>query len=68
MICDKPLTLDTVPEAQGSRRDQTKTGKLFAVTHNYTGYPMVRQAREMIAQWRARRDPRWCRRSIRRTG
>ena len=27
-----------------------KTGKVFALTHNYTGYPMVRQAREMVAE------------------
>jgi predicted dehydrogenase len=26
-----------------------KTGKVFVVTHNYTGYPMVRQARAMVA-------------------
>ena len=48
VICDKPLTTtleDAVDLAQTVRR----TGLLFAVTHNYTGYPMVRQARQMIA-------------------
>ena len=45
-----------------------KTGKVFALTHNYTGYPMVRQAREMVADRRARRDPRSCRPNTRRTG
>jgi predicted dehydrogenase len=48
VICDKPLTTnlkDALDLAQIVRR----TGLLFAVTHNYTGHPMVRQARQMVA-------------------
>jgi predicted dehydrogenase len=49
VICDKPLTTtlgDALDLAQAVRR----TGLLFAVTHNYTGHPMVRQARQMVAE------------------
>lgn len=47
VICDKPLTFDLAQaEALGEAVD--KSGVVFAVTHNYTGYPLVRQAREMI--------------------
>jgi predicted dehydrogenase len=47
VICDKPMTLDL---AQAERLAATvdASGVVFAVTHNYTGYPLVRQAREMI--------------------
>ncbi len=48
VICDKPLTR-TVAEARDLVRLTRKTGKIFALTHNYKGYPMVRQARAMIA-------------------
>ena len=48
VICDKPLSLTTA-EARDLVKLTKKTGKIFAVTHNYTGYPMVRQARAMIA-------------------
>ena len=48
VICDKPLTT-TVAEAEELVALVKKTGKVFVVTHNYTGYPMVRQARAMIA-------------------
>jgi predicted dehydrogenase len=48
VICDKPLTA-TVAEARDLARVAERSGKIFAVTHNYTGYPMVRQARAMIA-------------------
>lgn len=47
VVCDKPLTFDLAQaEALGAVVD--RTGVVFAVTHNYTGYPLVRQAREMI--------------------
>jgi predicted dehydrogenase len=49
VICDKPMTT-TVAEAQGLVDLVEKSGKVFVLTHNYTGYPMVRQARVMIAQ------------------
>ncbi|TYO65678.1 Gfo/Idh/MocA family oxidoreductase [Bradyrhizobium hipponense] len=48
VICDKPLTT-TVAEAEELVALARKTGRVFVVTHNYTGYPMVRQARAMIA-------------------
>ncbi|SFJ90005.1 Gfo/Idh/MocA family oxidoreductase [Bradyrhizobium sp. Gha] len=49
VICDKPLTT-TVAEAEELVALARKTGRVFVVTHNYTGYPMVRQARAMIAK------------------
>ncbi|CAM5312186.1 Inositol 2-dehydrogenase/D-chiro-inositol 3-dehydrogenase [Mycolicibacterium aubagnense] len=48
VICDKPITT-TVAEAQGLVDLVKKTGKVFVLTHNYTGYPMIRQARAMVA-------------------
>jgi predicted dehydrogenase len=47
VICDKPLT-STLPDAKKLAAIAKKSGKLFVLTHNYTGYPMVRQAREMV--------------------
>lgn len=48
VICDKPLT-SSLEDAEELQALVAKTGKLFAVTYNYSGYPMVRQARELIA-------------------
>lgn len=48
VICDKPMTL-TVDESKELVALVKSTGKIFMLTHNYTGYPMVRQARAMIA-------------------
>jgi len=48
VICDKPLTT-TLRDARKLAELVEKSGKVFALTHNYTGYPMVRQAREMVA-------------------
>ncbi len=47
VICDKPLTT-TVAEAEELARIVKATGLVFAVTYNYSGYPMIRQAREMV--------------------
>jgi predicted dehydrogenase len=47
VVCDKPLTL-TLAEAEELAGLVQKSSSVFAVTHNYTGYPLVRQAREMI--------------------
>jgi predicted dehydrogenase len=47
VICDKPLTTD-LDDALDLLRLARRTGVVFAVTYNYTGYPMVRQAREMV--------------------
>jgi predicted dehydrogenase len=48
VICDKPLCR-TLEEAEDLARAVPASGKVFVLTHNYTGYPMVRQAREMVA-------------------
>lgn len=48
VICDKPLCL-TVEEAETLAAKVKETGLLFALTHNYTAYPMVREARQMVA-------------------
>lgn len=48
VICDKPLT-STLEDAQKLVKEAEQSDALFILTHNYTGYPMVRQAREMIA-------------------
>ncbi len=47
VICDKPLTFD-LAQAEQLLEVVEKSGIVFAVTHNYTGYPLVRQAREMV--------------------
>ena len=49
VICDKPMTL-TLAEAEELVADTEASGRLFILTHNYTGYPLVRQAREMVAR------------------
>lgn len=51
IICEKPLTT-TYAEAKKLQVLQEKTGKILAVTYTYTGYPMVRQMKAMIAQGR----------------
>lgn len=47
VICDKPMTFD-LKQAEELAAAVKKSGAVFAVTHNYTGYPLVRQARQMI--------------------
>jgi len=49
VICEKPMTT-TLEEAKILQEAHKKAGTVFAVTHTYTGYPMVRQMREMIRQ------------------
>ena len=51
VICDKPLTA-TLGDAKKLVAAAEKSDSLFVLTHNYTGYPMVRQAREMITTGR----------------
>ncbi|MEX2141723.1 MAG: Gfo/Idh/MocA family oxidoreductase [Pirellulales bacterium] len=48
VICDKPMTFD-LAQAEQLADAVDKSGVVFAVSHNYTGYPLVRQARAMIA-------------------
>lgn len=47
VVCDKPLCFD-MEEAYDLEKTVKETGLLFALTHVYTGYPMVKQARAMI--------------------
>jgi predicted dehydrogenase len=47
LLCDKPMTYD-LAQAEELAKIVQKTGVVFAVTHNYTGYPLVRQARDMV--------------------
>ncbi len=48
VICDKPLT-STLADAEALQKLAQDSGLLFAVTYNYSGYPMVREARDLIA-------------------
>lgn len=48
VICDKPLT-SNLDDARKFKEAADASKSLFILTHNYTGYPMIRQAREMIA-------------------
>lgn len=47
VMCDKPVTLN-LQEARELKAVIDRTGLLFGLTHNYTGYPMVKEAREII--------------------
>lgn len=47
VICDKPMTFD-FSQAEELVKAVEASGTVFAVSHNYTGYPLVRQARDMI--------------------
>ncbi len=47
VICEKPMTMD-VKEAKALKQIVEESGKVFSLQHNYTGYPMVKQARYMV--------------------
>ncbi len=47
VICDKPMTFD-LKQAEELGKIVDESGCVMAVSHNYTGYPLVRQARQMI--------------------
>ena len=47
VICDKPMTL-TYDQALELREIVNNSGQIFALTHNYTGYPMVKEAKRMV--------------------
>lgn len=47
VVCDKPMTFD-LAQAEELSKLVSASDQVFALTHNYTGYPLVRQAREMI--------------------
>ncbi|NLN49742.1 MAG: Gfo/Idh/MocA family oxidoreductase [Clostridiales bacterium] len=48
VVCDKPMTI-SLAEAKKLRIQVEKSGKVFVLTHNYTGYPMVKEARNFVA-------------------
>lgn len=48
VMCDKPMTFD-LHQAEELAKAVEQSDVIFALTHNYTGYPLVRQARQMIA-------------------
>jgi predicted dehydrogenase len=47
VLCDKPMTFN-LEQAEELAKVVKRTGIVFALTHNYTGYPLVRQARDMV--------------------
>lgn len=47
VICDKPMT-NTLDDAEALHQKVVETGLVFCLTHNYTGYPMIRQAKAMV--------------------
>jgi predicted dehydrogenase len=49
VICDKPMTT-TLSDAVALQALVQRTGKVFVLTHNYTGYPMIRQARAIVTE------------------
>ena len=49
VICDKPVAF-SLAEAKELKEVIERTGLTFALTHNYTGYPMVKQARDMVKE------------------
>lgn len=49
VICDKPMTT-SLADAQDLAATASRTGAPFVLTHNYSGYPMVRQMRAMVAE------------------
>jgi predicted dehydrogenase len=49
VICDKPLT-STLEDAKALAAVAAQSNALFVLTHNYTGYPMIRQARDMVTK------------------
>ncbi len=49
VVCDKPMTTSS-EEARALIAAVENSGKVFALTHNYTGYPLVKQARYMVQQ------------------
>ena len=48
VICDKPMTI-SLDDAERMVSTAETTGRVFALTHNYSGYPQIRQARQMVA-------------------
>ena len=53
-ICDKPLCLQSERRRRSCAKSSARSRKVFALTHNYTGYPMVKEARDMVRARQAR--------------
>jgi len=51
VVLDKPMTFN-LEEAKELKKISDKTGRIFCLTHTYTGYPMVKEARQIIAEGR----------------
>lgn len=51
VICDRPMTM-TLDEAKNLARKVKMAKRMFCVTHNYTGYPMIREARRLVTKGR----------------
>jgi predicted dehydrogenase len=51
VVCEKPMTMN-VAEAKALVKEVEKSGQVFALMHNYTGYPMVKQAQYMVKEGR----------------
>ena len=47
VVCEKPMTFDAA-EARRLRKLVARSGRVFALTHNYTGYPLVKLARDLV--------------------
>lgn len=48
VVCDKPMTV-SLAQAKALQRQVAKSRKVFVLTHNYTGYPMVKEAKAIVA-------------------
>jgi predicted dehydrogenase len=51
VVLDKPMTFD-LKEAKELKNVVDSSGRLFCLTHTYTGYPMIKEARQIVAQGR----------------
>jgi len=47
VVCDKPMTMN-IDEAIALNKEVNNSGLIFCLTHNYTGYPMVKEARQTV--------------------
>ena len=62
VICDKPLALSLKEAKALEKLLARRKDVIFALTHNYSGYPMIRQAKAMVAAGELGRHPRCARR------
>ncbi len=75
VVCEKPMTMD-VEEALALKELVRKTRKIFMLTHTYTGYPIVKLAKDLVAAGRIGRVHKiivqyhqgWLMRALEKTG